>query len=181
MQHLFWGILVAVLTAATTGIAASPDEESAPAAMASLNAAMGDRTAVHLYFGGEKPPHLRAEQRVLDNVGDPTLFGKQILDELAKGSSEKFSPVVPAETRIRAFFLDNNGTGYADLSIEARKNHPGGTDAEIQTLYAIVNSLVLNVPGVQRVKILIEGKAVETLAGQVRLDRPYTPNMLLIR
>ena len=149
--------------------------------MASLNAAVGDRTAVHLYFGGEKPPHLRAEQRVLDNVGDPALFGKQILNELAKGSSEKFSPVLPAGTRIRTFFVDNGGTGYADLSIEAQKNHPGGTDAEIQTLYAIVNSLVLNVPGVRRVQILIKGEAVATLAGQVRLDRSYTPNMLLIR
>ena len=38
--------------------------------------------------------------------------------------------------------------------------------------YAIVNAVTANLPAVQRVQILIDGKEVDTLAGHVDLRRP---------
>ncbi len=45
----------------------------------------------------------------------------------------------------------------------------------------MVNSLVLNVPEIERVQILIAGNEAPTLAGHIDLQLPVKANMLLIR
>jgi spore germination protein GerM len=180
LHKIFW-VLIAALLVTVPCAADATGETTVEDEVAPIDAAAGGKAIVHLYFGDPEPPYLRSEQRVVDSAGDPATFGKHILDALMKGPKSNFAPVVPEGTVARTFFLDNNGTGYADLSISVRDNHPGGSDAEVQTVYAIVNALVLNVPGVQRVQLLIKGEASETLAGNMCLDRTYTPNMLLIR
>ena len=47
--------------------------------------------------------------------------------------------------------------------------HPGGALDELFTVYTIVNVLTVNLPAIQRVQILIDGKEVDTLAGHVDL------------
>ena len=49
------------------------------------------------------------------------------------------------------------------------------------TVFSVVNSLVLNMPDVDAVKILIDGREETTLVGHVDLRYPLTANMLLIR
>jgi len=59
--------------------------------------------------------------------------------------------------------------------------HPGGTSAEMQTIYSIVNSITLNYPTIKRVKILIEGKTRKTLAGHIDISIPLGPYRTLIQ
>jgi len=59
-------------------------------------------------------------------------------------------------------------------------NHPGGSSAEMQTIYSIVNSIVLNYPRIKRVKIIIEGKTQKTLAGHIDISVPLGPYRGLI-
>jgi hypothetical protein len=61
------------------------------------------------------------------------------------------------------------------------ENHPGGIKLELITIYSIVNSLILNIPAIDAVKILIGGREALTLAGHVDLRFPFKANMLLIR
>jgi hypothetical protein len=56
----------------------------------------------------------------------------------------------------------------------------GGSEAEIMTIYSIVNSVVANVQQVRRVGILINGQPVETLNGHLHLLKPLRPNFSLI-
>ena len=49
------------------------------------------------------------------------------------------------------------------------------------TIYSLVNSIVLNLPEVNAVKILIDGQEELTLAGHIDLRDPFTANMLMIR
>jgi hypothetical protein len=49
------------------------------------------------------------------------------------------------------------------------------------TLFSVVNSLILNVPEIDRVKILIDGAEVQTLTGHLPLEFPLTADMLLTR
>jgi hypothetical protein len=49
------------------------------------------------------------------------------------------------------------------------------------TIFSIVNSLILNIPEVDAVKILIEGRESMTLAGHIDLRSSFKANLLLIR
>jgi|KBSMisStaDraftv2_1062788.scaffolds.fasta_scaffold142795_2 germination protein M len=88
--------------------------------------------------------------------------------------------VVPVGTRVRAFYLDGTGTGFVDLSGEVRTKHPGGSFAEALTVAAVVNAVTSNLPSVARVRVLVEGKEVETLAGHLDLAEPFLPDLSLV-
>jgi hypothetical protein len=49
------------------------------------------------------------------------------------------------------------------------------------SVYAVVNSLTLNFPQIKKVKILIEGKTGETIAGHLSLDQPILSKPDLIK
>ena len=55
------------------------------------------------------------------------------------------------------------------------QGQPGGSEAELLTVYSVVNSLTANFPAVKRVQILIEDRPAPTLAGHVDLTRPLRP------
>ena len=47
---------------------------------------------------------------------------------------------------------------------------------ELLTVYTIVNALLTNLPTLQQVQILIDGREADTLAGHVDLRRPLKKN-----
>jgi hypothetical protein len=51
----------------------------------------------------------------------------------------------------------------------------------MMTIYSIVNSLTLNFPQVKRVQILINGKAVESIAGHISLKQPIPSNLNMVK
>jgi spore germination protein GerM len=77
--------------------------------------------------------------------------------------------------------LGEDGVAKINFNRALSKDHPGGSSAEMMTLYSIVNSLTLNFSQIKRVQILIEGKAVETIAGHLSLGQPVLPKPDLIR
>jgi germination protein M len=88
--------------------------------------------------------------------------------------------VVPVGTRVRAFYLDGMGTGFVDLSGEVRTKHTGGSFAEALTVAAVVNAVTSNLRAVARVRVLVEGKEVETLAGHLDLTGALGPDLSLV-
>jgi hypothetical protein len=88
--------------------------------------------------------------------------------------------VVPVGTRVRAFYVDGTGTGFVDLSGEVRTKHTGGSFAEALTVAAVVNAVTANLRAVTRVRLLVDGKEVETLAGHVDLTAPFLPDLSLV-
>jgi spore germination protein GerM len=136
---------------------------------------------VHLYFSDAKRPFLVAEDRVVVYPGDPMAFGRQLVLELINGSTRGHVATLPAGTKLRSFFLLDDGTAVVDFSAQLRENHPGSCRREQLTLFSVVNSLVLNVPEIDRVKILIDGAEAQTLTGHLPLEFPLTADMLLTR
>jgi spore germination protein GerM len=88
---------------------------------------------------------------------------------------------VPPGTALRAVYITDRGDAYVDLSGDAISAHPGGTLTELLTVYTIVDALTVNLPGVQSVQILIDGKEVATLAGHVDLRQPLAKNLGLVQ
>ena len=139
------------------------------------------QTAANLYFSDKENYYLIAETRTLPRSQEPEDFGKVIVQALERGPEEGLTRTIPAGTRVRALYLAQGGTAVVDLSESISENHPGGCKTEILTIYSLVNSLVLNIPEIESVKILIGGREAMTLAGHVDLRFPFKANMLLIR
>jgi spore germination protein GerM len=89
--------------------------------------------------------------------------------------------VIPAGTTLRAFYVTEQGDAFVDLSAEASTGHPGGSFTELLTVQAIVNAVTANLPSIQRVQILIDGKEADTLAGHVDLRRPLPRDTSLVQ
>ena len=87
---------------------------------------------------------------------------------------------LPAGTRLRQVFVLDNGVAYLDFSADLREGMGGGSMEELLTVYAIVDSVVLNIAEIDRVGILVNGRPVATLNGHLDLRRPLPPDYSLI-
>ena len=139
------------------------------------------KTRAHLYFADKEKPFLIAEERDLLHAEDAVSFAKMIVTTLSEGPRQELMRTLPTETVLRTLFIDQNKTAYVDFNESLKENHPGGSQTEILTIYAIVNSLVLNIPEIETVKILFDGRESMTLCGHTDLRFPMKANMLLVR
>jgi spore germination protein GerM len=130
---------------------------------------------VTVYFPSASTDGLQGEHREIFNTS-PVERAKQILSDVIAGPEEAESlPALPSGTRLRQVFVMDSGLAYADFSAQLRDGLSGGSDAELMAVYAIVNSLALNIPEISRVAILIEGQPCESLNGHVDLRHPLAP------
>jgi spore germination protein GerM len=107
--------------------------------------------------------------------------GRAILNAQLEGAPEGYLSAIPNGTSIRGFYITAQQDAFIDFSPELSTRHPGGSTTELLTVYAIVNTVVANLPTIQRVQILIDGKEVDTLAGHVDLRGPLRPDLSFVR
>ncbi|MDY6844356.1 MAG: GerMN domain-containing protein [Thermodesulfobacteriota bacterium] len=137
--------------------------------------------SLNLYFSDIKSEYLVKENRKVVGYGEELDEKVEILvRELIVGPKTELVPTIPSNTRIRGVKV-KDGTAYIDFTSEFVKNHPGGSNAEIFTIYSIVDSLILNFPEIKRVQILTNGRAIETIAGHINLSKPITLNTQYIK
>ncbi|MGI6037989.1 MAG: GerMN domain-containing protein [Limnochordia bacterium] len=105
---------------------------------------------------------------------------RRLLTELLEGPRQGEHGIlpVPAGTQVRSIAI-TDGIAYVDFSSELITDHWGGTTGELATVYAIVNTLA-QLPGIDKVQILVGGREIETLAGHVDLSQPLAPDMTLV-
>ena len=107
---------------------------------------------------------------------DPVLRSKQVLDTLLAGPVDADLRTLPPEAVLLAFYLMPDGTGIADFSEALATATPSGIQSEQMAVDSITKTLEANVPQVQRLKILIHGQEVETLAGHLDLTGAFAVN-----
>ncbi|MGB7218865.1 MAG: GerMN domain-containing protein [Vicinamibacterales bacterium] len=95
--------------------------------------------------------------------------------------AEPLVSAIPPGTTLRGLFLTERGDAYVDLSGDVARAHPGGSLNELLTVYTIVNALTANLPAVQAVQILVDGREVATLAGHVDLRQPLAKNLAWVQ
>jgi hypothetical protein len=106
--------------------------------------------------------------------------GRQILTAQFAPPPAPYISAIPPGTTLRAFYVTEKGDAFVDVSgISAA--HPGGSLTELLTVHAIVNAVTANLPAVQRVQILVDGKEVDTIAGHVDIRQPLPRDTSLIR
>jgi len=139
-----------------------------------------EKKEVTIFFPSEKDSLLYPETREIYLTPSLIQQAKQVILELIKGPEHDHLPSLPSTTKLREIFITDDGTAYIDFSKEIYQQHPGGSEAEIISIYAIVNSLTYNFPQIKKVQILIEGLEKETLNGHIDLTKPFSPRFNLI-
>ena len=142
-------------------------------------ASAGRRINVRLYFEAPDREGLLPEEREVAFSPDLAVQLRTVVEELAKGSTTGLVPTLAPGTRVLEVFVQARGVAYVDLSPEAAAL-PGGSKAEVLTVYSIVNTIVTNFPSVSRVQIVVDDKPVTSLGGHVDLSRPLPPDMTLL-
>ena len=107
---------------------------------------------------------------------DPVLRSKQVLNTLLAGPVDAELRTLPPDAVLLAFYLLPSGTAIADFSEPLATSTPSGIQSEQLAVDSITRTLEANVPGVQRLKILIHGQEVETLAGHLDLTGTFLVN-----
>jgi len=107
--------------------------------------------------------------------------GRQILLTELQAAPQPYMKVIPDGTTLRAFYVTDRGDAFIDLGPEIVRAHPGGSLNELLTVYALVNAITTNLPAVQRVQLLVDGKEVDAIAGHVDIRRPLIRDTSLVR
>ncbi len=96
---------------------------------------------------------------------------EEVLRALIALYLDKSSPhPLPPGADIRGIYLVDPGLAVVDLNAAFADGHRSGVLAEELTVASFIQTLAANVPGILRVKILVEGKERETLAGHADLS-----------
>lgn len=107
---------------------------------------------------------------------DPVLRSKQVLNTLLAGPVDAELRTLPPDAVLLAFYLLPDGTAIADFSEALATSMPSGIASEQLAVDSMARTLEANVPQVRRLKILIHGQEVETLAGHVDLTGTFVVN-----
>ena len=136
---------------------------------------------VLLYFSDSVGEYLIGEKRQILRKNVVKEEAKETIVELIKGPKEKLIPTLPPRTKLLTLQINDVGVAKANFNSVLSRDHPGGSTAEMMTVYSIVNSLTLNFPQIKRVQFLIDGKPIETIAGHISLKQPVSPKPDLIK
>lgn len=136
-----------------------------------------DRELVALYFTGPDGQHLFVEYRLVEVVVN---LETAIVQALIDGpDSPDFKATIPEGTVAHDVFVADR-VAHVDFSREFVDNHPGGTAAELMTLYSVVHSLA-ELDYVDAVQFWLENQIVDSILGHLATDIPLRPDPNLVR
>ncbi len=116
--------------------------------------------------------HLQFEERSILKRNVPIAIAEATVEEFLKGPGGVTSTIIPKETKLRGLYIGGDRILYVDLSEEFRRNFQGDALSELLLLKGLYESLISNVEDIYDVKILIEGREVESVGGHFYLLYP---------
>ncbi len=134
----------------------------------------GATEQVTLYVAYDDPGLLLPQASVIPLPGGRQQRAEELLRALLDLYTGKTSthPLGPGSD-VRSVYLVDPGLAVIDVNSAFAEGHRSGIFVEELTIVSIVETLTANVPGITRVKILVDGKERDTLAGHADLSRFY--------
>jgi spore germination protein GerM len=179
-------LVTAVVTAWLTVTLRKRSEPARPAAAATSaapsqpQAAASRKIKARLFYVSMDGTKLTGVDREVAYGEGFSAQAQEIITEQLTPPPAPYVSAIPPGTKLRAIYVSGKGEAFVDLSKEVSSAHPGGTDDELLTIYAIVNALTANLPAVTAVQLLVDGKEVDTLAGHIDLRQPLGKNLSLV-
>ena len=125
----------------------------------------GDYTVLNLYYPVEGK--LVTEERSVPRVVSVRAIATSVVKEFLAGTSGRMSREIPSEAKLLGAYYGEDGVLYLDLSNSFKRNFQGGAHEEYLLLKALHESLMANVYKVSGVKLLVEGKEVDSIGGHL--------------
>ena len=139
-----------------------------------------EKTEVTLFFSDAEERFLLPEKRFLPKENTLEVQAAEIINALLSGSKTGLINTFPQGAELSRVKREGKDTLVVDFRESLIKNHPGGSSAEMATVYSLTNTLTANFPEIKKVKILIEGKQRESLKGHIGLTDPFYTNTDMI-
>jgi len=134
----------------------------------------GKAERVTLYLADDDDGMLHKQVKNIALPADPAERARQVLRALISAYLEKGSKhPLATGADVDAVFLVKPNIAVVDTNTEFADGHRSGILVEQLTVASIAQTLTANVEGVGRVKILVQGKERETLAGHADLKSFY--------
>jgi len=133
--------------------------------------AAGPTERVTLYVANDGTGELRSQAANIPLPSARQQRAEELLRSLLSVYLAKDSPHVLAPgSELRAVYLVDPGLAIIDFNSAFANGHRSGVLEEELTVTSIIQTLTANIPGIQRVKILVDGHDRETLAGHADLS-----------
>ena len=144
-------------------------------------ASEGRRIQATLFYVSDDGGGLVASNRAVLYGPTSVEQARRIVEAVVEAPPDGRRSAIPTGTTVRSVFLAGSGQAYVDLGGAIVSGHTGGSLDEALAVYAVVNALTVNLPGITTVQILVEGQQVDTLAGHIDLRYPLAKSLDWVR
>lgn len=129
---------------------------------------------VTLYFGSEDGTALVADQLEIP-VSERALEGlRPVLEALVAGPKQRGVALFPEGTGVRGVYITDT-TAYIDFSRQLVEGFTGGSSGEYLLVASIVQTVCANFRELDSVRLLVEGKEVDTIGGHLNVSKLLRP------
>jgi len=154
-------------TAASTPVASTDTRPLAPPVA-------GPTERVTLFVAHDEDGSLRAVSAQIPLPSGRQQRAEELLRALVSLYLDKASPhALGSGAEVRSVFLVDPGVAVIDLNAAFADTHRSGVLVEELTVASLIHTISANTPGILKVKILVDGKDRDTLAGHVDLSSFY--------
>ena len=134
----------------------------------------GPTERVTLFVAHDEDGSLRPQAAQIPLPSGRQQRAEELLRALVTLYLEKSSPhTLGSGADVRSVFLVDPGVAVIDLNSAFADTHRSGVLVEELTVASLIHTISTNTPGVLKVKILVDGKERETLAGHADLSAFY--------
>jgi len=139
-----------------------------------------EKIKVQLYFSDANERFLTPEIRYINKMKTTNDQLKELVEALVGGPSTDLVRTFPEGVTVQSVSLKKDGTALVSFDKNLVALHPGGSTSEVTTIYSLTNTLSLNIPQVKSVKLLVNGKELQTIKGHIDTRYPFTLNRDLL-
>lgn len=135
-----------------------------------------EKSVVNIYFSDPQERLLVKEKRYIYKEEDAAAQAREIVKALLDGSKTGQVDTFPAGVALTDIRVGKDGLASVSFSRRLVEAHPGGSTAEMATIYSLTHTLTANIPEIKAVQILVEGKPVASIKGHISTVRPFLPD-----
>ena len=178
-RHLILGAVVMIILALgmsfyawqMRGGASQPETASSQPVAPPVS---GPTDPVTLYVAYDDAEVLRVQSARIPLPAGRQERAEELLRALLNIYLDKSSPhLLGTGSEIRDVYLVDPGLAVIDLNAAFADGHRSGVLVEELTVASLVETLSVNIPGITRAKILVDGQERDTLAGHLDLTNFY--------